>query len=56
MKKKNIMMAVLGLMLAGSAARAEDIKVDFDGKKGAMDFTEAIKVVLQENRNVMGLR
>ena len=44
MKKTKIMLAVFGLMLAASAARAGDI-VDFDGKKGAIDFMEAIKSV-----------
>ena len=33
MKKKTILMAVFAVMAAASAAGAEDIKVDFDGKK-----------------------
>ena len=35
MKKSNILIAVFAVMAAVSVSRAEDIKVDFDGKKSA---------------------
>ena len=52
MKKKNIILTIFGLMLAASAARAEDIKVDFDGKKGAIEmrkrFFDGFSFYIQE--------
>jgi len=45
MKKTNILIAVLAVLAAASEARAEEIKVDFDGEKGAIGFMEAIKAV-----------
>jgi len=43
MKKNKILIAVFALLAMASAAGAEDIKVDFDGKKGAIGFMEAVK-------------
>ena len=44
MKKNKILIAVFALLAAASAAGAEDIKVDFDGKKGAaVSFADLLK-------------
>ena len=42
MKKNKILIAVFALLAAASAAGAEDIKVDFDGKKGAPMFAQLL--------------
>jgi len=39
MKKSKILIAVLAVMAAASSARAEDTKIDFDGKKGVPSFS-----------------
>lgn len=39
MKKSKILIAVFAVMAAASAAGAEDVKIDFDGKKGAPNFS-----------------
>jgi len=39
MKKSKILIAVLAIMTAVSAAKAENADIDFDGKKGALSFS-----------------
>lgn len=44
MKKSSILIAMIAVMAAASAAKAETINIDFDGKKSAQLFSQAGKV------------